>query len=100
MPLVPTADLYLSLGEVSAAAGAPVGDADEGFQVGEDERAVPVAQSENRASPQLVELVQVDGERRGEAAEHRGDFAGRPLFQAEDRLLGRRRVWVARIADL
>ena len=38
-------------GQVLSAAGPPVGDAHEGLQVGEDERAVPVAQPEDGPGP-------------------------------------------------
>ena len=41
----------LLFGEVLSAAGAPVGHPDEGFQVGEDERAVPVTQGAYRIRP-------------------------------------------------
>ena len=44
----------LLFGEVLSAAGAPVGHPDEGFQVGEDERAVFVAQAKDRPCPGAV----------------------------------------------
>ena len=52
-------------GEFPSAAGAPVGDADQRFQVGEDERAVPVAQAEHGPRPRAVaaELELVRGQR-------------------------------------
>jgi hypothetical protein len=63
--------------EFPSGTGSPVCHSDQRFQIGEDERAVPVLEAEHCLRPRAVvvslELVEVNGEGGGRVATHRGD---------------------------